>query len=123
MRFAAFFRARRRDRIGGVVVGENPVRRTFEIVELPGSNRPPERRGDQQREHDGQRNQQQEDFHAVQPVCDAAGAAEARPAVRTRTRETRSALPTTTSDDADMPIAATSGVTKPAAAAGIAIAL
>ena len=38
-------------------------------------------------------------------------------------RASRAALTTTTSDDADIPTAATSGVTQPSAAAGIAIAL
>ncbi len=84
-----------------IVVGEDAVRRTVEIVELTLCNAPPERRADGDHQGDGQRDQEEKDVH----------------------RESASAPHTTTSEDKDMPAAATSGVTKPAAAAGIAMAL
>ena len=92
-----------RRRIGRIVVREDPVRRSVHVVELTVGDAPPERRADRERERHGQRNQQEEDVH--------------------RWRESDSAPATTASDDSDMPSAATAGVTKPNAAAGIATAL
>ena len=86
-----------------VVVREHAVRRSVEVVKLAVRDAPPERGADRQGERNGERDQEKEDVHVK--------------------RLSRSAPATTTSDDSDMPIAATAGVTKPSAAAGIATAL
>src|SRR5512143_4259452 len=91
------------------------MRGPFEVVELPALHRPPEPRADQEHQHDGERDQEQQDVHRDSDRSDGGGTA--------RRRATRSAFATTASDESDMPAAATSGVTRPIAAAGIAIAL
>ena len=48
----------------GVVVGEDAVRRAFEVVELTRMHGPPEPGSDQEHEHDRERDQEEEDFHA-----------------------------------------------------------
>src|SRR6185369_2315071 len=80
---------------GTVVIRQDAMRRTVEIVELAVGNAPPERRADRERERDGERYQEEEDVHA--------------------NRRRRSAPATTTSDDTDIPIAASAGDTKPSA--------
>ena len=87
-----------------VIVCHYPVRRAVEVVELPGPHRPYERCTNQEREHDGERDQQEQDVHDQ-------GLAR------------RSALATTTSDDTAIPTDASNGVTRPAAASGIATTL
>jgi hypothetical protein len=109
-----------------VVVVENPVRGSFQIVELTVGDRPPEREPDEERKHDGQRDEQVENFHRYsrQPAALAGlahGVALRRPVAPIRAR--REALATTRIEDADMPRAATNGVKCPVAASGIAIAL
>src|SRR5690348_9059362 len=120
-----------------VVVRQNAVRGPFEIVELTASCGPPEASGDEQREHDGQRDQQEEDVHSGSEQKGALRG-QSKPYSRARTRTSgseqptfarngkrrlavssarapvapaprRHALPTTISDDADMPAAAASG--------------
>ena len=75
-----------------IVVCQNSMRRPFEIVELTALHAPNEGGADDEREHDRERDEQEKDVHAYAFVS-------------------RNALPTTTSDDTDMPIAATSGET------------
>ena len=47
-----------------VVVREDAVRGTFEVVELAALRSPPEGGADEKRKYDGQRNQQEDDVHA-----------------------------------------------------------
>ena len=95
---------------GQVVVVEDPVRGTVEIVELPAVHAPPERSADHEREHGGQRDEQVQDVHARQE-----GRAGAPPM--------RSALRTTNKELAAMPMPAIQGVSRPAMARGSATAL
>jgi hypothetical protein len=83
-----------------VVVGDHRKPRPFEVVELPRVDRQPECAADGERQHDAQGNEEEEDLHVQ--------------------RARRSAFATTASELNDMPIPATSGVTIPAAASGIA---
>jgi len=87
-----------------VVVCDDPMRRALEIVELPALHAPNECSAERERQDDGERNQQEENVHCGYLMS-------------------LSALPTTSSDDSDIPRAATSGDTRPAAARGIATAL
>jgi len=48
-----------------ILVDQYPVRRPFEIVELPAVDGPPEPRADHEDEHQGQGDEQIEDVHAV----------------------------------------------------------
>ena len=97
-----------------VVVAEDAMRRSFEIVELAASCRPPETRTDQKREHDRQRDQEKENVHFRCRRCIAVSEASAA---------SRHAFPTTTSEETDMPTAAASGDRWPLAASGMASAL
>ena len=84
-----------------VVVEQDAVAGAVEIVELAGLQRPQEGGQAEQAQHQGQRDQPD------------AGRPSARAA-----RFRRSALTMTRSDEVDMAIAATSGVTRPATASG-----
>lgn len=76
---------------------------TFEILILAALQRPPEQCGDDENQHQGKRNQEIQNIHEVIQL-----------------RCSRSALRTTSSELADMPMPAIQGVTQPAMASGIA---
>jgi hypothetical protein len=88
---------------GLVVVGEDRDGGLVEVVELAGVDRAPEGGADDDREDDAERHEEEEDVHGY--------------------RRRRSAFATTTSELSDIPAAATSGVTHPTTASGIAITL
>lgn len=96
----------------------------LQVVELPVAHCPEEGgdRGDQQHEAEG--NQQVEAVHAATPSVLVPGAASAAAAAGAAgSRPSRSALKVTSSELADMPIAATHGASRPSAASGTAMAL
>src|SRR5690606_34736113 len=102
----------------GVLVEQDAVGRPFEVVELPGPKRPPERRADRVHQHHRKRHEQVEAFHAVPYRASNAtgagsGGASCRPC-------SRSAFATTASEEAAMPAPAASGVIHPATACGMA---
>ena len=80
--------------VGAIVLVEDLIAGVFEFLELPGHHGPDEDAADQQHQDDGQRDQQVQRFH--QPFG---------------TRLARNALPTTASELAAMPAAATAGDT------------
>ena len=92
-------------RLRPVVVDHDAQSRPLEVVELAAVHGEPEGGADHDREHDAQRDQQEEDVHAQR---DSAA------------RLSRSAFSTTSNELADMPMPAASGVTPPASASGIA---
>ena len=88
------------------VVLEDPLAGAFEILVLPGAEAPQE--GEQRTDphQQGDRNKKQKARHCATAVRRTTGDDEALPASRSRRP-----LPTTTSEDVDMAIAAISGVT------------
>ena len=105
------------------------MRWALEIIELSIRDRPPERRSDQECEHDRKRDQEVEDFHGVPVVATEAPEVMRSDSFAVRglgagvMRASRHALATTRIEEADMPNAATSGDKCPDAARGIEIAL
>ena len=85
--------------IGVVVVGDHIQGRAVEVVELARVHGEPEGRADRDREHEAQRNEEEEDVHGVP--------------------RSRRAFATTASELADIPMPAMKGVTMPAKASGI----
>lgn len=118
--------------------------RTFEVVELPAAYRPPEYDPDQKREHNRKGNEQKKDVHdlcrlslqsqtialskryrlppaLVSHLQDPLRFSGTIPGIPYLAR--RKALPTTSRELADIPIAAIHGVMYPAIASGIAMRL
>ena len=91
-----------------IVFGEDAHPGPLQIIELTIVKRPNENRSNDQNQHQAQANQQPEDTHRAS-AGSAAGAA-----------YNRKLFATTTSELKDMPMAASHGGTKPAAAAGTA---
>ena len=114
-----------------VVIQHDLVRRPVEVVELSGPHGPHECRTNQEREHDGQRDEQEQDVHvsgAGPPQatdCAPSGAASEASVgvVSFQPLARRMAFATTTSEDTAIPIDAANGDTRPAAASGIATTL
>jgi len=92
-----------------VVIDQNSLRRTVQIIVLPGPDGPDERGQSDRAENKRCRDQDQQDIH--DSVSEA------------RCRCRRNAFSVTSNDDDDMATAATSGVTNPAIANGTAMAL
>ena len=93
-----------------MVVVQRPPGGAVEIIELPVPERPEKAEQAEAAEQKGGGDQVDERGHGVLPRVQ-------------RPRCTRSALPVTASDDADITTAAISGVTRPAMASGTAIRL
>src|SRR5690554_3813637 len=93
------------------LVAQNVDCRRVEILELAAANGPGEAGDDHQQQHQADRYQDEQDVHAAD--LDFAGGV----------RVSRSALPTTSSEDSAMPSAASHGVTRPAIATGRAMTL
>src|SRR5690554_6188648 len=89
----------------GAVVAQDVDRGGVEVLELALAHRPAERPDRHAKQHDAHRDEEEEDVHGL----DA--------------RARRSALKVTMSEDSAMPSAATQGVTRPAAASGMAMML
>ena len=94
--------------LGAIIIHEDAIRGTFQILHLAALQRPPEDRANHKDQQDGDRNQEIETFHASSAngyFCN------------------RKAFMTTSRELADMPMPAIQGVTQPAMARGIAITL
>lgn len=108
-----------------VILKKNTLSRAVEIIVLSVAERPEKRgKADQSEPQSNRYEKKKVDHH----VLSTAGRAKSSPPVgrvcrRDETPRKRMALATTISDDSDIAIAATSGVTKPQTASGTAIAL
>ena len=101
-----------------LVIVENPLAGAVEIIVLTRLEAPEERPQGADTHHQGDRNQKEQARHA-RAFCNSR-VDSGWPA---RRNLSRSALPTTTNDEADIAIAARRGVTCPATASGTASAL
>ena len=99
-----------------VIVEQDPLSGAFKILELSAAHGPKKCREAEQAEEEGDGNEVKDDVHELgRPGL-------SRP-LRLRLPPRRSALPTTSNEDADMHSAAISGVISPITARGIASAL
>jgi len=105
-----------------VVVHQNTMARTVEVIELAASERIPEDPADQKRKYQADRNQQKYDIdggYSNTGRVELAGF----PAAGDALRNSLSAFAMTSAELAAIPTPASRGVTKPHAASGIASAL
>ena len=91
-----------------IVVHQDAIARTFEVVKLAAFGGPPEQRANRECQQHAERNQQDQDFHG-QSIAPR--------------RISRSELATTASELNAMPIAAAAGEIRPLTASGMAIRL
>lgn len=94
-----------------VVVHQNAIARTFQVLELAALEEPPKNDTDDEDQGHGNGHQEVHDFHIAAPQAFAADFCN------------RKAFNTTSSELADMPTPAIQGVTQPAMASGMAIVL